>query len=50
MPMGHVSGNIESAFGYCGGYAIKTKIKGLKFIQLEQDLEKKTEKEQIDRE
>ena len=41
MPVGHVSGGGESAVECCGQCALNAKIKGLNFIQLEQDLEKR---------
>lgn len=41
MPVGHISGGGESAVECCGQCALNAKIKGLNFIQLEQDLEKR---------
>lgn len=39
--MGHVCGDVEAVFGYCGGCTLNTKEINLKFTQLEQDLGKK---------
>lgn len=41
MPMGRVSGYVESALRDCGACALTVKIKRFNFIQLEEDIEKK---------
>lgn len=45
MLMDHVRADIGAVFRYCGGCTSNAKKTNLKFIQLEQDLGKKTEEE-----
>ena len=44
MPLCQVSGDNESAVGYCGQCALNAKIKGLNFMKLEWDIEKRLER------